>query len=287
MGYKVKWVEDNLGVTRKALRGFEKAGLMPENKGGQYRDYDDDDIERIWNIRVLQGMGYSLKEIVDMINDEEFDFDDSIEKKVLELEEEKRKVELHLGYAKTIKLTGRFPSRPKKMGEVKFDEFQKTAVEGWNIVDDPQGAEYVKLAETMLSKSPEEWDNTDFGCMISNFESMRALDIDLLLVEYVLPKAIVKRRDLGAAHPDIQFMIKMIYENQNALGTVYGGMEGRMTVKQFSRFYSSSYLYGDVAKMKTRDYSKEECEFLAEAVLIFGGYKNYEDLVEEELRHGR
>lgn len=287
MGYKVKWVEDNLGVTRKALRGFEKAGLMPENKGGQYRDYDDDDIERIWNIRVLQGMGYSLKEIVDMINDEEFDFDDSIEKKVLELEEEKKKVELHLGYAKTIKLTGRFPSRPKKMGEVKFDEFQKTAVEGWNIVDDPQGAEYVKLAETMLSKSPEEWDNTDFGCMISNFESMRAFDIDLLLVEYVLPKAIVKRRDLGADHPDIQFMIKMIYENQNALGTVYGGMEGRMTVKQFSRFYSSSYLYGDVAKMKTRDYSKEECEFLAEAVLIFGGYKNYEDLVEEELRHGR
>lgn len=36
LGYKVKWVEDNLGVTRKALRVFEKAGLMPENKGGQY-----------------------------------------------------------------------------------------------------------------------------------------------------------------------------------------------------------------------------------------------------------
>lgn len=32
-GYKVKWVEDNLGVTRKALRGFEKAGLMPKNTG--------------------------------------------------------------------------------------------------------------------------------------------------------------------------------------------------------------------------------------------------------------
>lgn len=286
MGYKVKWVEDNLGVTRKALRGFEKAGLMPENKGGQYRDYDDDDIDRIWAIRVLQGMGYSLKEIVDMVNDEEFDFDDSIAKKVLELEEAKKKVERHLGYAKTIKLTGRFPSRPKKMGEVKFDEFQKEALEGWNIVDDPQGAEYAKLAETMLSKSPEEWDNTDLGRMISSFESMMDLDIDLLLVEYVLPKAIVKRRNLGANHPDIQFMIKMIYENQNALGTVYG-MEGSITVKQFSRFYSSSYLSGDVAKMKTRDYSKEECEFLAEAVSIFGGYKNYEELVEDELRHGR
>lgn len=64
MGYKVKWVEDNLGVTRKALRGFEEAGLMLKNQGRQYRDYDEDDIDRIWTIRVLQGMGYKLKEIV-------------------------------------------------------------------------------------------------------------------------------------------------------------------------------------------------------------------------------
>ena len=106
MGYKVKWVEDNLGVTRKALRVFEKAGLMPENKGGQYRDYDDDDIDRIWTIRVLQGMGYSIKEICNMVSDDEFDFDTSISQKVEQLEEKKVELERHLGYAKTIKLIG-------------------------------------------------------------------------------------------------------------------------------------------------------------------------------------
>ena len=37
MGYQVKWVEDNLGVTRKALRNFEKLGLMPPNEGGGSR----------------------------------------------------------------------------------------------------------------------------------------------------------------------------------------------------------------------------------------------------------
>ena len=37
MGYQVKWVEDNLGVSRKALRNFEKMGLMPLNEGNQYR----------------------------------------------------------------------------------------------------------------------------------------------------------------------------------------------------------------------------------------------------------
>ena len=91
MGYKVKWVEDNLGISRKALRGFEKAGLMPENKGSQYRDYDDDDIDRIWAIRVLQGIGYSIKEIVTLVNDDDFDFDSSLSKKIADLEEEKKK----------------------------------------------------------------------------------------------------------------------------------------------------------------------------------------------------
>ena len=282
MGYKVKWVEENLGVTRKALRGYEKVGLMPENKGRQYRDYDNDDIDRIWTIRVLQGMGYSLKEIVDIANDEEFNFDNSISKKVIELEEEKRNIERHLGYAKTIKFTGMFPLRPKKMGEVRCDDFQEQALERWNMSDDPQAIEYQKLAETMLSKSPEEWENTDLGRMFSVFESIMPLDVDLLLAEYVLPKAIIKRIRYGPSHPDIQFMIKMIYENHKVF---YQNSD--MTIKEFSQFYSSSYLAGDVAKLKARDFSIEECEFIAEAVAIFGGYESYSALIEEQLRYGR
>lgn len=60
-----------------------------------------------------------------------------------------------------------------------------------------------------------------------------------------------------------------------------------MTIKQFSRFYSSSYLAGDVAKIKGSEYSDEDCEFIAEAVSVFGGYINHDELIEEELRHGR
>ena len=286
LGYKVKWVEDNLGVTRKALRVFEKAGLMPENKGGQYRDYDDDDIDRIWMIRVLQGMGYSIKEICDMVADDGFDFDTSISQKVEQLEEKKVELERHLGYAKTIKLTGRFPSRPKNMGEVKFEDFQNNAIERWNISGDPQGESYAQLAETMLSKSNEEWNNSDLGRMLAALEMMKNTDLDLLLAEYVLPKVICKRKAMGADHPEIQLMVKLIYENQNILGQAYG-MEGEMTIKQFSRFYSSSYLAGDVAKLKAGEYSEEDCEFIAEAISIFGGYKNHDELVEEEMQYGR
>lgn len=64
----------------------------------------------------MQGMGYTLKEISQMISDEDFDFDNSIAIKIKGLENEKKMIEQHLGYAKTIKMTGRFPSRPAKMG---------------------------------------------------------------------------------------------------------------------------------------------------------------------------
>ena len=32
VGYKVKWVEDHLGISRKELRNYERLGLMPTNK---------------------------------------------------------------------------------------------------------------------------------------------------------------------------------------------------------------------------------------------------------------
>ena len=102
MGYRVKWVEENLGVSRKALRIFEEKGLMPKNNG-KYRDYSNEDVDRIWTIRVLQGMGFTLSEIEKLANDENFDFEASLEKKVKELQEKKEKVDRHLGYAKTIK----------------------------------------------------------------------------------------------------------------------------------------------------------------------------------------
>lgn len=282
----MKWVEDNLGVSRKALRGFEEVGLMPKNTGHRYRDYDEDDIDRIWKIRVFQGMGFTLKEIASMVNDEKFSFDDLIGQKIEELEKEKLKVEMHLGYAKTIKLTGRFPLRPRKMGEMKFEKFQQDALERWNINDDPQEVEYAKLVDTILSKSVEEWEKSDLGRMISVLEMIKTMDTDLLIAEHVLPKAICKRKALGVNHPDIQLMVKLIYENENALYQSQN-IEGKMSIKQFSRFYSSSFLVGDIAKIKTSEYTEEDCEFIAEAVSVFGGYKNYDELLEDELRHGR
>ena len=57
MGYSVKWVVENLGITRDMLRYYEKEKLLPANESrnptNKYRDYSDEDIERIWGIKLL------------------------------------------------------------------------------------------------------------------------------------------------------------------------------------------------------------------------------------------
>ena len=62
MGYSAKWVRDKLGVTRDMIRYYEKEDLIPirssRNPANNYRDYSDEDIERIWSIKLLIGIGF-------------------------------------------------------------------------------------------------------------------------------------------------------------------------------------------------------------------------------------
>lgn len=68
MKYTVKWLEDNLGITRKALRNYEAKGLLSSevsrNPFNNYREYDDEDIDRIWSIKILQSVGYTRDKAV-------------------------------------------------------------------------------------------------------------------------------------------------------------------------------------------------------------------------------
>ncbi len=210
MGYQVKWVEDNLGVSRKALRTYEKFGLMPRNQDGQHRNYDDSDIERIWTIKVLQGMGYTLREIATMAQNDDFDFEASIDQKIQELEQRKVEIEKFLGYAKTIKFTGSFPYRPKELGEVTFSDFYEHAINEWNMATDSRTAEHTPIIEKLMTLPLEEWEDTDFGHLLAFFESWGFTEetMGAITVENTLIKEIIRRADLGTAHSEVQMLIR-------------------------------------------------------------------------------
>ena len=80
MEYGAKWIRENLGISRDELRSYEKAGLIPIKKDGCfYRTYNDNEIERIWYIRVFKGMGYTLKELREIAENDDFDYGPTIE----------------------------------------------------------------------------------------------------------------------------------------------------------------------------------------------------------------
>lgn len=277
MGYQVKWVEEHLGVTRKALRIYEEKGLMPQNEGGQYRRYNEDDIDRIWAIKVLQGMGYSLNEIVDIVNAanrKDFDFQESISQKVISLEAKKAEAERLLGYAKMIQLTGRFPSRPREMGSVAFDTFHEEVLEGWNVHNDPKAESTQILVEQFLEQPEDSWGESqlgrmlqallDFGMNQATMEATFGLDI--------LQKAIIARSDQGADSVEVQLLVKILYDQIQE----FSG-EDTMPPQQFGHLYSSSIMEGQIGQINQQKYGTDGCTFLADAVAIFGGYKNYED----------
>lgn len=278
MGHGVKWVEEKLGVSRKALRVLEENGLMPKNESGRYRDYTDEDIEYIWRIKTLQGMGYSLKEISSMAdalkNDKDIDFNSSIAEKIKQLEAEKERVEKSLGYLYAIKSSGRFPARPKEMGTITFEEFHEKSLNEWNVNNNPVAKQCQEILDKLLNTPEDELEATDLGKILIFFQELQfgVQNSEKYLADFILPKAIVNRKHLGVTHPEIQLLVKLIYENRIEILPELKNMD----INQFVRYESSSYISGDIALFNQRKYGKVECEFIANAIAVFGGYSSYE-----------
>lgn len=276
MGYNAKWVEENLGVTLKAIRCFEDKNIMPKNVGGRRRDYSEEDIDRIWSIRLLQGMGFSLKEIEKMVNDESIDLYDSLVEKIEKLEKKKSEIENYLGYAKMIKMTGRFPARPRNMGEVTCEDFHADAVSRWNVNNDPDAKRYEELANVILNSSEEEMEDTEIGRLFAFLQDIEktSLDPEIFMRENVIPREIIKRTELGSNNPEVQLLVKMMYEDWLSVRPEMSDL----TERHFAKYASSSFVYGDAAKMKEKEFGKEACLFIADAIARFGGFDGYENV---------
>lgn len=86
---------ETLGVSRRALQGYEKAGLVASTGRNKYGHllYDEKAKVRIAKIKFYQQLGFSIKEINDIIDALNAVVKSALEQRVQKLVEEKNQME--------------------------------------------------------------------------------------------------------------------------------------------------------------------------------------------------
>ena len=69
MKYKVKWIEDHMGITRNMIRRYKKKGVISKNEEGKDREFDEEGLRQLWDIRVLVSLGFSLDEVKEIMSE--------------------------------------------------------------------------------------------------------------------------------------------------------------------------------------------------------------------------
>lgn len=274
MGYSTKWVKENLGITLDMIRYYEKEKLLPKKESrnplNNYRDYSDKDIERIWGIKLLIGVGFTAKEIYSLMNDADFDFNAAIAKKVEELERKHDEILIHLEFAKSIKLLGRVPNTAK-IGSVKFNDYLEYVHKNWNFYDDPRTAPFMKTVDALVSNVPQEWSPADVERI---FELFKNSDVEEMMHAYALNgyyQVISDMKDIGYDSDIVQRVVRLLHEyivSHNA----EPDLDGKITPQFFAKYTAPFFLDGDIAIQYEKSYGKEGCLFIARALAFYGGY---------------
>ena len=274
MGYSVKWITENMGITRDMLRYYEKEKLLSvkesRNVINNYREYNDEDLEKIWSIKLLIGIGFSAKEIYALMNDDDFDFDAAMTKKVAELEAKCAEATAYLEFAKSIKLIGKVPT-VSKMGSMRFDDFMEHVREHWNFYSDPQAAPYLRLAEEVISKDKTEFEPEELERIL---ELLGAFDAEEMKHTYILNgyyQIIADMQELEYSSDTVQRVVRLLHEYL-VCHNEESELDGKITPQFFAKYTATSFLYGDVAVMHERSYGEDGCNFIAQAIAFYGGY---------------
>lgn len=273
MGYSVKWVDEHLGITRDMLRYYEKEKLLPvaetRNPTNKYRDYSEEDIERIWGIKLLIGIGFSAKEIREFGSNPDFSFYEVMTGKVEQLEKRRNEILTYLGFAKTIQMTGRVPNTTR-VESMKFDDFIEHSRQNWNAFNDPQGRRFMDAADTILDKHSEEWDASDVKRIMDIYGNIDPEEMVYIQTIGGYYRVIVDMKPLGYSCDTVQTVVKYLYEYM--LTYIEPEFKEKFTPLYFADRQVSSFIDSGFAAMNERNYGKDGCLFIAQAIATFGGY---------------
>lgn len=109
----LKQVTDLVGMTRRVIQEYEKAGLTKTptttDKYGHLL-YDEATIERLWQIRFYRELEYDKEQIRKAFTDPSYNKHDAIADQIVKLEEKRRKLEAMIEVARTYNEMDILPS---------------------------------------------------------------------------------------------------------------------------------------------------------------------------------
>lgn len=289
MKYTIKWIEENLGITRKTIRNYEEKGLLSSkasrNPTNNYREYDDDDIDRIWGIKTLQGIGYSLSEIHDLIENPETDLYKSISAKVVDLEKKRDEITSYIEFASTIKLTGTVPS-VKKLGSMKFSDFMEYSRKNWSIRENPCIEDFMDATNSLQELKSHELTKHDIDRLESIANQINHV-IDLfgnpekiqpLYMMNAYYEILARMQSLDPHSQPVQIVVEQLFHFTEET-IIKSEKKERFTPNFFARYTVPLFLKGsDLGSLNNEKYGPKGAEFIAKAIAFFGGYKSPEDL---------
>ncbi len=103
---KIKEMESALGISKANIRFYEKEGLLdPKRAENGYREYNDNDLQRLQTVVVLRKLGVSIENIKKILNHEK-SLQNVMQSNILELEEKIEELEGALTICRQIHKDG-------------------------------------------------------------------------------------------------------------------------------------------------------------------------------------
>lgn len=128
---KINEVEQLLGISKANIRFYEKQNLLtPQRKDNGYREYSQEDVERLQTVIVLRKLGIAVQDVEQILNGKQ-DFQEAIHQNISELETQIEQLKGALAVSRQIA-----SEQAKELDTKRYWELiQKKEAQGEEFVD--------------------------------------------------------------------------------------------------------------------------------------------------------
>ncbi len=271
MKYNIPWLVKNLGITRKTVKEYyaTKNGFLIPTKGEKYnKEFNAEEVQWIWIIKTLVGLGYSHSSIKDMIDrikkGEELKFEEGAKKAIEKIEKKIGELKRNLETAKYIEQTGRLPI-VKTIGEMPVEEFIEHAKNNFSF----KNTRTLNISKFLTADATIEELNEDEEICILMLQKVRFQG-----AQEIFYNRIIEEKEKS------QEIIKKFYDyTKNYFENL--GMKEQLSKYDFSYYFSPMYFEGEIGKYWDHYLGTTNKKYINKEMAIFGKREDNEGIIND------